>query len=378
MKNSFKFVHVSLKGVNLNRIYKECKKNNIELFNIDRKDYKNIEFDIKTNNTKTLKIIAKSQKFEYKEANNSSIFKLLNFLKFRFGILIGALFFVIVNIFSSFFVWDIKIYGNSKVTNAEILQVLKKQHICVGGVYKSSNLENIETTLTNSIESISLCSVIKKGTSIIVNIKEKLEIGDITSINADNDIVATTNLTIIDLDVFSGTALKKIGDSVKAGETIVASYIINNKGEKVVCKANAKIKAKTWHTCSEEYYKIMEIKTRTGRVIKNSYLTLFSMKFNVKNNKINFENYEEETKEILLTKNNFLPFKHHVSTYYEVVATQTTQDFEKDKQNVIERCQKNAYKQVSSKEEVTNIFDIITEQEDRYIVTSYVEVIFEF
>ena len=239
MKNSFKFVHVSLKGVNLNRIYKECKKNNLELFNIDRKDYKNIEFDIKTNNIKTLKIIANSQKYEYKEANNSSIFKLLNFLKFRFGILIGTLFFVIVNIFSSFFVWDIKIYGNSKVTNAEILQVLKNQNISVGGVYKSSNLENIETTLTNSIESISLCSVIKKGTSIIVNIKEKLEIGDITSINADNDIVAIKNMTIIDLNVVSGTALKKVGDSVKAGETIVASYIINNKGEKVVfCKQN--------------------------------------------------------------------------------------------------------------------------------------------
>ena len=378
MKNSFKYIHISLNGVNLSRIYKECKKNDIELYNIDRKDYKNIEFDIKNSHKKALKIIAKSQRYEYREDSNFGFLKLINFLKFRFGILIGVLFFVIANIFSSFFVWDIKIYGNRNVTNDEILQVLKNQNICVGGVYKSSNLENIETTLTNSIESISLCSVIKKGTSIIVNIKEKLDVDDIISINADSDIVATTNLTIIDLNVVSGTALKKIGDSVMAGETIVASYILNCRGEKVPCKANAKIKAKTWHTCSEEYYKTVEINTRTGRVIKNSYLTLFSMKFNSKNNKINFENYEEETKEILLTKNNFLPFKHHVSTYYEVVATQTTQDFEKDKQNVIERCQKNAYKQVSSKEEVTNIFDIITEQEDRYIVTSYVEVIFEF
>ena len=378
MKNNLKLVHISLKGVNLNRIYKECKKNNIELFNIDRKDYKNIEFDIRNSHKKTLKGIAKSQKFEYKENRNFGFFKLINFFKFRFGILIGALFFVVINIFSSFFIWDIKIYGNSNVTNAEILKVLKNQNISVGSVYKTTNLDSVETALTNNIDSISLCSVIKKGTSIIVNIKEKLEIDDITSINADNDIIATTNLTIIDLNVVSGTALKKAGDSVKAGETIVASYILNSKGEKISCKANAKIKAKTWHTYSEEYFKVLETKTRTGKVIKNSYLTLFSMKFQATNNKINFENYEEDTKEIMLTKNNFLPFKYYVSTYYEVVITKTTQNFDKDKQNVIDRCQKNAYKQVSGKEEVTNIFNIISEQEDKYIVTSYVEVNFDF
>lgn len=378
MKNNISFVHISLKGVNLNRIYKECKKSNIELYNINRKDYKNIEFDIKNHHKKALKTIAKTHKYEYTEDNNFGFFKLINFFKFRFGILIGALFFVIANIVSSFFVWDIKIYGNSKVTNEEILQVLKSQNISVGGVYNSSNLENIETKLTNSIDSISLCSVIKKGTSIIVNIKEKLEIEEINSINATDDIVATDNLTIVDLDVVSGTALKKIGDSVKAGETIVASYILNSQGKKISCKANARIKAKTWHTYQEEYFKVLETKTRTGRVIKNSYLTLFSMKFPAKNSKINFENYEEDTKQIYLSKNNFLPFKYYVSLFYEIETTQTVQDFAKDRQTVLDRCQKNAYKQVSAKEEVTNIFDIVTEKEDKYIVTSYVEVMFEF
>ena len=37
------------------------------------------------------------------------------------------------------------------------------------------NLQDIETALTNSIDSISLCSVIKKGTSVIVNIKENIK-----------------------------------------------------------------------------------------------------------------------------------------------------------------------------------------------------------
>ncbi len=375
MKSTFKKIHVSLKGVNLSRIYKECQKNNIELYNINRKDYKNIEFDIEYKNKSKLKDISKFQKYEYQEEQKKGFNKFINFLKYRFGILIGLLFFISVNFFSNFFVWNIKIYGNDRVTNEQIILTLNKNNISVGKIVNTANLQNIETKLSNEIEDISLCSVIKKGTTIIINIKEKLFNQELESDEIGKDIIAPINLTITELFVSNGTALKKVGDSVKKGETIVAGYVLNSNGRKIECKANASINAKTWHTSSVNYPKKKEVTTRTGKVNKQSYLTLFGMKFNIKNSNNTFENFEEEQTEQIIS-NNFFPFVLHVKKQYEVTKSYVEQNFELDKQKVLKQCQKEAQKRVDKNQEVVKTFDTILEQEDCFVVTSYVEVNF--
>ena len=375
MKNKYRYLHITLKGVNLSRIFKQCTNKNIQLYNLNRKSYKHLEFDIDIKSKNKVKEYAKSQNYEYQE-DNSGFNRVVNFFKYRFGIVIGAIFFLIANILSGFFVWDIKIYGNSTISSSAIVEVLKNNNIKVGGIVSSSSLSGIETILTNQIEDISLCSVIKKGTAIIVNIKEKLKNEEIISMYNGKDIVATENFTIIELSVSNGTAQKKVGDSVKKGEVIVAGYVKNASGKKVTCKANATIKAKTWRTATEIYQKQIEINHRTGKKVKQQYLTLFGMKFPIKNQQNNFEFFEEEENEVTI-KNNFLPFKMYVKTQYEVTKQMIAQNFEADKQIVVERCQKKAYESVKNGDEITNIFDVISEEKNCYVVTSYIEVCFE-
>lgn len=377
-RNSAKYVRVSLSGVNLNKIYRECKKKDIEMFNINRKDYKNIEFDIKAKNKKLLKDIAKFQRYNYAEKQNFGHTKLLNFLKFRFGILIGIVFFVFINFVSSFFVWNIEIYGNQSVSNQEILNALSQNNIAVGKSVSNVTLQNIETNLTNSLDNISLCSVIKKGTTIIVNIKEKLATNSVEYINGNKDIVATTNMTIVEIKAQNGTILKKAGDSVKAGDVIVAGYIFDANGNKISCNANASIKAKTWHTATEVYQNKVEKKTRTGNKISNAYITFFDMKFDVKNNQNEFENFETEQTTTLLSNNNFLPVYLNTTTFFETTSEMIFQNFEQDKSAVLERCQSLAYSKVQNGETVTKVFDVIEQEQDSFVVTSYVEVVFEY
>lgn len=375
MKNKYRYLHITLKGVNLNRVYKQCVTQNIQLYNLDRKSYKHLEFDIDLKNKKKIKEYAKLQNYEYQE-DSSGFNKILNFFKFRFGILIGLLFFLFANIFSGFFVWDIRIYGNNFVSSSAIIEVLKNNKIRVGGIISNNQLQGVETVLTNQIEDISMCSVIKKGTVIIVNVKEKLKSDELFSIYNGKDIVATENLTIMELVVSNGTAQKKVGDSVQKGEVIVAGYVKNTSGQKVTCKANASIRAKTWRTATETYYKKVEVNHRTGKKVSQQYLTLFNMKFPVKNQKNKFEFFEEEFKEVPI-KNNFLPFKLFVNTQYEVTKEIVEQNFENDKQMIIERCQKKAYEGVKTYDQITNTFETISEEKDCFVITSYIEVSFE-
>lgn len=375
-QSNIKLLKVNLKGVNLNRVYKECKKNDIDMFDIDRKDYKNITFFIDKSNKQKLKKIAEQQRYEINFDKDFGAIKLKSSALLHVGLFIGAIIFVLANIFSNMFIWQIKIYGNSNVSNDDILSVLSKNDICVGKKIDAQALDGIEEQLTSQIDDISLCSVIKKGSTIIVNVREKSQTESLQSIFQGKDIVATKNLTITNIVVSNGTALKKAGDSVKAGEVIVAGYVLDSGGNKVSCKANAKISAKTWYSCTEEYPKIATVSTRTGNKIQTRQMQFLGAKSNIVCPKVSFLQYETETK-VTTLKNNFLPLKIITTTYYEIITSQVEQNFEQDKQAVTERCQKKAFENVLSTDVVTNVFDVVTETDSAYIVTSYVEVTFD-
>ena len=376
MIDRIKHIRLSISGVNINRLYQECKKRDIELHDINRIDYKNIEFDVDLKNKKNIEKIARNQNYKISQKKLYGFNKIFNFAGSRFGILIGIIIFAVLNVLSNFFVWDIKIYGNETVSAGEIMEVLSNENLKKGKFFGSINSSAIEESLMNNLDKISLCSVIKKGTTIIVNIKEKLLEKNAKNINGDGDIVASCNLTITELEVVSGTALKKVGDSVKAGDVIVAGYILDGSGEKVSCTANAKIKAKTWHSATEIYMKKAEIKTRTGNKIELSHLSLFGAKFPVKTAENTFKNFEEERFERVLT-NNFLPIKMFTTIYYETTSELVEKNFENDREKVVARCKAEASKSIRDNEIISNAFDVVTEEKDRFVVTSYIEVLIE-
>ena len=376
MKSKANQIHVEIKGVNLNRIFLECQKNNIELFNVNRKDYKNLEFDVHVKDRTKLNQIVKNGSYDYSVSSKFGFEIIKNQFFLHFGIILGFLLFVILNFFSSFFVWDIKIYGNNRIEDDVILNVLKQNSVERGKPINIDAINTLENSITNQIEDISLCSVILKGTTVIINVKEKLFIEEIDGTNENDDIVATKNLTITKMIVVNGTAQKKVGDSVQKGEVIVAGFVLDANGGKVPCKANASIEAKTWHTATNTYQKEIIVSARTGKTASQTYMSLFGMKFNVKQQPITFENFEEETIETIIS-NNFLPLKMITKTFYEITQITQKQNFELDKQDVLLKTQKQAGRLVENGEQITNIFDVISEEDDCFIITSYVEVLFQ-
>ena len=371
-KNSF-LCTVKLSGVNLNRIYKECLNKNITMYNINRVDYKNIVFDIEKSKVKQVKEIAKNQNYEFFVMSQYGLAKLFCFLTKRIGIIVGVAIFLLTTIFSSFFVWNIKIYGNDRVEANQILSVLKNNGIKTGAIFLNGDYEKIEKQLLDNIQDLSLCSIIKKGSVVIVNVKEKVFWEELID-SSQSDIVATQNMTINSISVVQGTALKKVGDSVKAGETIVAGYFVDANGIKQECKANAKIDATLWYSQTETYPKVKEVFERTGKKIVNSNLSLFGTIFPVKTAQNTFEYYEIEQKNNAVFNNNFLPFYLSTTTYYETTKQLITQNFEQDKQSVLNRLQKEVIDSVPTEFTISKTFDTITETDKAFVVTYYAQV----
>ena len=169
-------VRIEVFGVNINKFYKILKNNNICMENIERKDYKTLLFTTLSTNMKKLIAITSNSCYNIRVISHFGIAKITHFFKKHLGYLIGIILFLFVAIISNFYVSDIRIYGLTTINENQICFILSQNGIKVGGLIKGIENEKISSIISNEFKEISLISVMKKGTTIIINIKEKQSI----------------------------------------------------------------------------------------------------------------------------------------------------------------------------------------------------------
>ena len=170
MKNTIK---VKIYGVNLGKIYKILKKNDVELFNISRPDYKTMYFEIKGKKLGIVKKCIINTSYSLEIIKHNGLFFILDFLRKKLGYVFGAMFFIIAVFCSNIFVSDIQVFGNESISTKDLLFCLETNGIKNGSNIFSIDIEQIKDVLLDKYNQISLISCIKKGNTIIINIKEK-------------------------------------------------------------------------------------------------------------------------------------------------------------------------------------------------------------
>lgn len=367
------YARVKIFGVNIQKLYKLLKKNNIEMKNIERTDHKTIFFDVKVIKLKKLFAILSNSCYNISVQNYYGLMRYLDFFKKRLGYICGTIIFVTALCLSNLFVSDIKIYGTNSISIVEILIVLNNHGLSIGSIISKYNTEEIESILSKEFDTISLCSVIKKGTQIVVNIKEKQTL-DYNFDVSQQDIVAKSNGTILSLDVIQGTSNFKVGDSFSAGDVLVSGVFSDIHGNLVECTAKANITAKIFYETTETFYETQEVFVKTGKKIKNSSFKIWGLEFLKTNSKNTFEFYETETKETYLFKNNFVPIKMLSTIIYETQKKTIEQSFDEQKANIIERLKNETHLLLSKLETIDDEYEIITKIDGGYNIKYVVEI----
>ena len=362
---------LSITGVNIKRLIKTFYKKNIDIFYLEQNSFRNIYITIYSKDYKKAKKYLCDYKVEIKKRFGTSFLK--NFCKTSVGLIIGACIFLSLLVLNTNFLNKIYIYGTTKIDNSEIIACLKQNGITENKFYNNINVENLEKILENNFDDISLVSVIKKGTNLIINLKEKLFVEDLSSSN----IIAKESGQILELNVVQGSSPFKVGDSVKKGEVLINGYSIVN-GKKVECKAIGFVKLKVWYSSSYTFLNEEVHLVRTGKKIVNTSFEIFNFNFLKTNYKNNFENYEEEIKSEYIFKNFLLPIKINKKIFYEIKENVVKNEFSFKKDDIIKETTKLAKEQVPTGEEILNIFTEITETEIGKIITTYVETIQSF
>lgn len=164
------------------------------------------------------------------------VFTLLRF-KHRFGLIAGALAFVLIINFLNGFVWNIEIVGNSRISDESIIQFLSENDLKVGSYWDNVKRNTIEALIMASFDDCAWVNINEDGTTARVEINETIEKPTLTEKTVTN-FKATKDGIIVSSLVYDGWQVAKVGDAVTEGDLLI-SGVYGNELKKATIYAHA-------------------------------------------------------------------------------------------------------------------------------------------
>ncbi len=305
-------VEVEIQGFFTERFINLCRINNIKIWNIKNIVSGIVRFTIAIKDFKKLKSIARKTKCKVKIISKRGLyFEIFKYRKRAIAFILLILF-ICLSIFSTTFIWDIEISGNSYISTEKIYNALKESGIYIGKNKVGIKTKKVINSLRVELPDIAWAGIDIEGTKANVKIVEKTKLPD-TAINEDSigDIISDKSGTIDKIVVENGTPILKAGDYVEEGRILIEGKIYSDFLDTKDVTAKGQIILKTQYEYKSVYNYTIEEKEYTG---ENKY----SIGIDI-NDKENYINYLDKSLkyDIIKNSNEFKLFGNKIafSTY---------------------------------------------------------------
>lgn len=148
----------------------------------------------------------------------------------RIGLIIGAIFFIIMVKLSNDYIFYIEYKGSGSAIKNSIEDYLISENVRVGSNFNDINFEELSTNILKSNQNLIFVNCYKSGSRLIVNSvlgkgNDKLEE------KVKTPLVSQVDGVVEWVNVLRGTANVKVGDSVKSGDLLILPKIVLKDGE---------------------------------------------------------------------------------------------------------------------------------------------------
>lgn len=223
------YLLVHLTGYAPERFLNMCGKHNILIWNLQSAE-DGYYFNISVEGYKSLRSILKKTrtKAAIKERHGMPFF--LHRYRGRKMFALGVLLFVGMLFYTSRFIWNIEINGNSYLSKETILEFLAEEDADFGTKISSIDCTKLEETLRSDYPEVIWTSIKIYGTKLTVDIQESLLPEQAYGAKDEEvcDIVAAKDGIITYMITRHGTPVVKIGAEVKKGDCLVSGEIAIN------------------------------------------------------------------------------------------------------------------------------------------------------
>ena len=222
--------------------------------------------------------------------------------KKRIGLPVGAALAVILIVMSAKFVWNVRISGNTSVTQDEIETMLASHGFGIGAYLPSLDLDDISKRVAIENDAISWLSVNIKGTVAYVEVRETAE-AEKEELSTPSNLVASSDGCIMLVEAYGGKSEVKAGQTVKKGDILVSGVIDSPSLGYRLVRSRGHVYAGVSRTFSEEAPLTLTVREYTGREKTEKNILFFSKNAeNIKKINTTYEKYDtiEKTERVSL------------------------------------------------------------------------------
>lgn len=353
-------IRFKVKSLNQSQIFEKLRLKGVEVYDVKLLSRFDTTFSVRKQDKKIVEEVLSSFQAETLSLKPQNLSKIKFFMYTKFGLVVGILIALALQIVSSFFVLQISVSGSSCA--GEIKAFIENQGIKAFCNKNEINTSSLELDIIENFPQISMASVIVKGLTVVVNVKEK----ESFEISAQNDIIADFNGRIKEIITISGVANVKSGDIVKCGDVLVSAEN-NNSQNGVVAKA--KIVAEVWYESTNTHIETKTENIRTGKSIKQRNIKAFGAEIFSSKQKIDFLNYEIEENTVKV--NSILPLEVEYCTYYETKSQTITQKYADVKGEIVAKLKENTLQKIA-KDDIILKENVLENFEAGVTTTTYV------
>lgn len=248
------YIQVGLRGRQMNRFLNLCSRNGISLWNVSQDIEHYLKVHLRLRDFYILKPFLRKTKTTLRIIGRHGFPfwcyrhpKLKWFPVFVLGIVCMA-------IYSSTFIWDIRIEGNNQVSEQELLHFLAENEIEVGKKRNAVDCSELEYNIRKNFGQLGWVSVYMDRTNLYVEVRESLydEHEDYVKETRRYDLIANKDAYIYSMVTRAGTAVVEQGTHVKEGDVLVEGLcdIFDDAG---VVKETLQLKAEAQILADVEY-----------------------------------------------------------------------------------------------------------------------------
>lgn len=357
-------VELKIKGANFANLLNTITREEILVQNVSKIDDTTMLLKIRKNYLARLIAILNNKCYNYTITRKTGLFQNVGI-----GLVVGLVFCSIALAILSNFCFGVKINSDNVELVKKVEKVLSTHDFCVGKMWGSVNFEQIEATLRQEIEDLSLVNVTRNGAYLFVNFSSATLPITIEQENQQG-IFSNVNGVISRVFVSKGTALVRPGDTVSVGQMLIAPYLLDANEEQVACSAKGAVFVYVWQSQTVEFSENSIEYARTGKTQVNQKVMFGNDILSSQENKISFETYQTEEKTKYLS--NILPIKCIYTVFYETTPVTVTKKFADEETVLIYEAKQKALQSVSENE-ILEEKHTVSQIGEKYYITYYLK-----
>lgn len=255
----------------------------------------------------------------------------------------------------------LKLHGNEKISNEEILNLLEESEVKIGTLKRKIDKEELINKIRLERNDISWIGIELLGTVLKVQVSEADIAPEVEDPNEICNIVADRDGEIAKIIVQSGTARVNVGDIVKKGDLLVEAVMEGKYTGLREVPAKADIYAKICYEKEEKESLLQEKEVKTGNEEKKIEIKFNKFKINLHKGLSKFEKYDTimEKNKVRFFSNYYLPLEIIKITNYET----EIQKFEYSVEELVNKEKEELEQQLKEEFNIKDNADITEEVE---------------